>query len=271
MIEHPDFDEQWKRYLTGTDRSMVRGRHMMKFIPSSPRCKMCNAPFGGVGAIPMRLMGRRPATANRHFCNKCELYARDHPGGVEMELTLLFADIRGSTPLAESLGTTGFRHLIDRFFRTANDVLTREDAFVSRLIGDEAVAFFLPAFISGGHARGAVRAARKLLEATGHAEPEGPWAPVGIGLNTGTAFVGAVGTPGGAMDFTALGDEVNTTARLASTAAAGEILLTDATRAAAELPTGGLEPRHLQVKGRIAPVETWVVRVGEPVGAPTGI
>lgn len=268
MVENEtQFDAQWQRYLSGTDPSMVRGRRMFRVIPSSPRCQMCNAPFAGIGAVPMRLMGRRPATVNPHYCNKCELFARDHPGGVEMELTMFFADIRGSTPLAESLGTTEFRHLIDRFFRTASEVLVNQDAWVSRLIGDEAVAFFLPAFVSAGHAKGAVQAARDLLEATGHADPSGPWAPVGVGINTGTAFVGAVGTPGGAMDFTALGDEVNATARLASLAGAGEILITEATRVAAELPVDGMEPRHLQVKGRAEPVDTWVIRVGAPAVA----
>lgn len=220
----------------------------------------------------MRVIRRGPSTVNPHFCAVCENYARNHRGGAEVEFTMLFADIRGSTTLAESMGTAAFTQLIERFYRTATDVLVAEDGLINRLIGDEAVAFFLPGWVEAGHAQGAVRAARNLLEATGHTDPAGPWAPIGVGINTGIAFLGVVGGalvggPGDVIDFTALGDEVNTTARLASLAGPGEILITEATRAAAELPTDGLEPRHLQVKGRAAPVETWAMRIGAPAVA----
>jgi adenylate cyclase len=137
----------------------------------------------------MHVIRRGPSTVNPHFCSVCENYARKHRGGAEVEFTMLFADIRGSTPLAEGLGTAAFSQLIDRFYRTATDVLVAEDGLINRLLGDEAVAFFLPGWVGAGHAQGAVRAARNLLEATGHTDPAGPWAPVGIGVNTGTAPV----------------------------------------------------------------------------------
>lgn len=276
MGEQTAETEGWRRLLTGQDPHMRKGRRLRGMIPAPPRCKMCNAPFGGVGRPLMRLVGRRQSRWNPHFCAVCENYARNHRGGAEIEFTMLFADIRGSTSLAESMGTAAFSALIDRFFRTATDVLVAEDAMINRLIGDEAVAFFLPVLVPSGHAQAAVRAARNLLEATGHAEPSGPWAPMGIGVNTGTAFLGVVGgalvgEPGDLVDFTALGDEVNTTARLASLAGPGEILLTEATRAAAELPQAEMEPRHLRIKGRAASVEAWVIRVGAQVAAPSGV
>ena len=82
----------------------------------------------------------------------------------------------------------------------------------------------------------AVATARALLRATGHTDAKGPWLPLGAGVHTGPAWVGAVGN-GPRTDLTALGDTVNTTARLASVAGAGEILVS-ATAAAADLDPG---------------------------------
>ena len=109
-------------------------------------------------------------------------------------------------------------------------------------------------------------AAQAILRATDHDKSGGPWVPVGVSIHTGNAFVGAVGSAG-VSDITALGDDVNLTARLASIASAGEILITEAARAAAGLATDGLEPRHFDIKGRNAPVDVWLMRL---VGASRG-
>lgn len=86
--------------------------------------------------------------------------------------------------------------------------------------------------------------------ATGHDNPDGPWIPVGTGVHTGRAFVGTVGSQDGVTDFTALGDSVNTAARLASTAGAGELLVSESAYLAAEMKVEGLEERNLSLKGR---------------------
>ena len=101
--------------------------------------------------------------------------------------------------------------------------------------------------------------ARALLEATGHADPAGPWVPLGAGVHTGTAWVGAVGA-GTAATMTALGDAVNTAARLASAATAGEILVTDDAATAAGLDPD-LEHRPLELKGKQEPVEVVTLTV----------
>jgi hypothetical protein len=91
---------------------------------------------------------------------------------------------------------------------------------------------FAPPFAGKAHPLRAVEAARALIEATSRADGDREPIPVGAGVHTGIAFVGAIGGEDGARtDLTALGDTVNTTARLASAAGAGEILVT---RAAAE-------------------------------------
>ncbi len=258
--------EAWRAFFMGEYTSFHRFRQVFRVLPSSPRCKVCCAPFKGVGGQVMRLMRRAPARMNPNICGVCEEFARAFPGGAEIPLSLLFADIRGSTTLAEKLGTRDFSALIARFYDAVTEELIKADGMIDRLIGDEVIALFVPVLNGDRHAEAAVRAAQAILKATGHERSEGPWVPVGVGIHTGTAFVGAVGSAG-VSDITALGDDVNLTARLASVASAGEILITEASRTAAGLAAEGLEPRHLELKGRSAPVDVWLMRVGANAGA----
>src|SRR5207247_2871251 len=93
--------------------------------------------------------------------------------------------------------------------------------------GLEDDALFMPVFSCARHAAPAIRVARRLLVETGHGAPTGPWLHVGAGIHSGTAFVGAMAVAGEVVNFTALGDTVNAAARLASAAAAGEVLISD--------------------------------------------
>ncbi|MGA7730378.1 MAG: adenylate/guanylate cyclase domain-containing protein [Chloroflexia bacterium] len=201
---------------------------------------------------------------NPRLCGVCERFAEKHPGGAEVPLTLLFADIRGSTAMAEKLGTGEFSALISRFYNAVTEELVKTYALIDRLIGDEVIALFVPGLAGDSHPEVAVKAAEGILRATGHDRSEGPWVPVGIGIHTGNAFVGAVGSAG-MSDITALGEDVNLTARLASTAGAGEILITEDTRAAAGLEIGSLEPRRLDLRGHSAPVDVWLMRIGATI------
>ena len=123
-------------------------------------------------------------------------------------------------------------------------------------MGDEAVALFIPGFAGSDHPAKAIAAARDLMREIGHSTDE-PWIPLGAGIHTGTSFVGTVGE-GDAIDFTAVGDTVNTAARLMSAADAGEIVISAATVAAAGIDTARLERRTFEVRGRQQPVEAWV-------------
>lgn len=214
----------------------------------------------------MRITGRSPSKMNPNVCDTCERFARKNPGGAEIPLSLLFADIRGSSQLAETLGTTRFSALIARFYDAVTTELIEADGLIDRLIGDEVIALFVPVLAGQNHAEAALRGAQGILRATDHDKAGGPWVPLGVGIHTGTAFFGAVGS-GSVSDITALGDDVNLTARLASTAAAGEILITDAARAAAGLSTDGLEPRHLELKGRSTPVDVRLMRISTNAAA----
>jgi len=204
----------------------------------------------------MRLVGFGPSRLNRRICRGCIHALEKRPGGAEVELSLLFADVRGSTALAENTSAEEFSRLMARFYGTAAAAVDRRNGIVDKFVGDQVVALFIPGFAGAGHATAAIAAARELLANTGHGEGE-PWIPVGAGVHTGVAYVGTVGE-GDAQDFTALGDSVNTAARLASRAGTGEILVSSTAAAASQLDTAGLEARTLDLRGRAERVEAWV-------------
>ena len=250
-------DDLWREVLAGTQSRMRAGRHVMRHLPSDPRCKLCAAPFGGVGGAFMRLVGKRRWPKNPKFCSQCFTQLTDHHGGAEISCSLMFADVRGSTSMGEAMRPTEVHKVMDRFFDTAAHVLVEHDAIVDRFVGDQAIGIFVPALAGAGHAARAIAAGRALVDATGNGHAASS-VPIGVGVHTGIAFVGVVGT-GSAVDFTALGDTVNIASRLASAAAPGEVLVSvDATRAA-EFPSTGLERRDLVLKGRSAATPVVVV------------
>ena len=235
-----------------------RLRHTMGMLPSPPRCKLCNAPFRGPGGVLMRALGRGPSPLNRRLCRFCIRAVHKHPGGAEVELSVLFADVRGSTAIAERMPPQEFSRLMARFYGAAAGAIDEWDGIVDKFLGDGAVALFIPGFAGSDHAADAIATARGLLEQTGNDGPE-PWIPVGAGVHTGRSFVGSVGEDD-ARDFTALGDTVNTAARLTDLAGAGEILISAEAATAGGLETTELERRTLELRGREQTIVAWVAR-----------
>jgi adenylate cyclase len=223
-------DELWAMILVEGNEFWRRNRARYARVPASPRCQNCNRPFEGVGGALLRItQGLHKSDKNPNYCWGCYQFLSEVPGGAEVELTFLFADVRGSTALAETMSAAELGGLLNRFYKVAIDTLVLEDAFIDNLIGDEVSAIFVPGFAGPNHAGRAIEAGRTLLRATGHGQAADPWVPLGIGIHTGVAWVGAVGgADGAAADFTALGDNVNITARLTLASATGEILISEA-------------------------------------------
>ncbi|HET6744725.1 MAG TPA: adenylate/guanylate cyclase domain-containing protein [Candidatus Limnocylindria bacterium] len=243
-----------------------RARRMRAFwrsIPSSPRCKMCTSPFGGPGGAALRLLGKGPWPANPRYCRGCFKTLYERRAGAEIECTLLFIDIRGSTGLAESMPARDYRRLLDRFYASVTEVLIEHEAIVDKFVGDEVIGIFVPVLTGGEHARAAVDSAVEALKATGH-ETDAPWIPIGAGVNTGVAYVGAVGTADH-VEFTALGDAVNVTARLASAAGAGEVLVSESAARAANMPVGAMEHRRLDLRGKSESTDVFVLTLAAHV------
>ncbi len=262
MSDSSKNDEMWRKVLSGEISDFILGRRLFKRLPSNPRCRLCNAPFRGVGGQFVRLAFRKGrSSVNPNFCNMCYTFLTAHPGGAEIDMTLLFADIRGSTTLAEKMGTLAFSRLINRFYIAATQVFSDSNAWINRLVGDQVIGLYLPAMAGAEHARVAIEGAQALLRAVGYGSPEGAWLPLGVGVHTGTTFMGSVGTDDVTRDITVLGDTANTTARLSSVAAAGEILISDAAAAQSGIDLSNLEARTLELKGRTTPIDVRVMRV----------
>ena len=262
--------EVWHTYLTtgGNVKGMKLPwyehpffKPVFRALPSDPRCHICYIPFNGVGGfIAKRLLDVKPSNMNPQLCDTCERFAERYPGGTEIEISILFADIRGSTPLAEKLGRKEYSELIHRFYRAGTKPLFSNYAFIEKFVGDGLTAFFSPAFAGPNHALTAIKAGREILQATGHGPGKTPWIPVGVGVNTGVAYIGSMKMEGGRTDITILGDVVNTTARLCSQAAAGELLVGERAMEMSGLPKDQHELRNFSLKGKTETVDAWVIR-----------
>jgi adenylate cyclase len=238
-------------------------RPIFRALPTEPRCQICYIPFKGIGGfISKRLLDVNPSVMNPHMCDVCERFAERFPGGVELEISILFADIRGSTPLAEKMATKEFSELIHRFYLAGTKPLYSNGALIEKFVGDGLTAFFAPAFAGSNHALTAIKAGKEILHATGHGLGKTPWIPVGVGVNTGVAYIGSMKMEGGRTDITILGDVVNTTARLCSEAGPGEVLVGEDAMEMSGLSRDEHELRKLSLKGKEEIVDAWVINSG---------
>jgi len=246
----------WRQYLTtGEFEKERRQRHLFRLFPGSPRCKNCYAPFEGTGSLIVKTFyGKERSNLNPQLCNICEQFAQQYQGGAEVELSLLFADVRGSTTLAETMNPTQYSQLINRFYKAATQVMVNSDALIDKIIGDQVAGMYVPGFAGKEHARRAIDAAQNILHRTGHQDKDGPWIELGVGVHTGSAFVGSLGSEQGTTDITVLGDAANIAARLSTEAGVGEVLVSEPAFTAADIQLGDLEKRTLTLKGRSAPL-----------------
>lgn len=243
---------EWRDTLLGVHPELLRMRRIFKHLPSDPRCKMCLSPQGGIGGPIVRALGYGRYPPNPQLCNSCFRAAEKHPGGAEIEISAFFADIRGSTGLAETMSPAEYSATIDAYVKIASRAIRQPGGLVDKLLGDGVMALFIPGFAGQDHAAKAIDAARAIL-----AEVE---VPVGIGVHTGEAWVGFVGGVNDVLDFTALGDAVNIASRLGSEAEAGEILISAAAATHAGLEEDGRERRRIELRGRSEPLEVWSER-----------
>ena len=263
----PLTSNDWQAYFEfSTVRSTRAVHRVMRALPSSPRCGMCGAPFAGLGSRFVRPLGFRPSRKNPSLCATCVELAP--PGGITTEVGVMFADLRGFTTRSESITPQEATALLRRLYAVAEDVLFPE-ALIDKLIGDEVMALYLPIFVAGSSftpddadrrtvAKVMLGHARRLLEGLGYGSPEGPSLELGIGLDYGEAFVGNIGGGSAVSDFTAIGDVVNTAARLQSNASSGEVLVAERLARFLDEPVGALE--RVAVKGKHEPVAAQRVR-----------
>ena len=176
-------------------------------------------------------------------------------GGEEREVSLLFADLEGFTAFSEHASPAAVIAMLNEYWSViVPEVLGREDGLIERFSGDAIMVMFNATGEQPDHALRAARAALGLQRASATLTAQHPdWPRFRVGVNTGPAVVGNVGTTD-QRSFAAIGDATNHAARLQAVAAPGEIVIGETTRLAlldiAELEP--LEPIH--VKGKREPL-----------------
>jgi adenylate cyclase len=248
MTDEDPVASQWRALLTGEDPSLAKVRRLWRHVPSAPRCKVCASPFHGAGGLVARAFWHGQMRENPLLCKACFGQISRHPGGAEVEISVVFADVRGSTGLAERTSTAGYRSLIQAYYRTAAAAVDANGGIVDKFLGDGVMALFIPVITGENHARRAIEAGRAILAGVEHDGLGRKGLQVGAGVHTGEAFVGVVGSDE-KTDFTALGDTVNIAARLGSVAGPGELLVSRMTWDRAGLGSPRLE-RQVEIAGR---------------------
>jgi len=257
VVNKDNVEQMWHDwFMTDAFAVEMRLHRFFNILPHDPRCKLCHAPFHGIGGVAVgALYNRKQSSLNPNFCNVCEDFAKKFPGGAEVEMSMLFVDVRGSTALSEQMTPMEFQKLINRFFVGSTKSIAEEDGLVEKLAGDAVAAFWGAGFAGQDYVARTIRAAQKIQKVMAQQK-----IPVGIGVHAGVAFFGAMGSTEGLVNISAIGDEVNTAARIASKAAAGEILVSEPALKAAGIDSSQLESRSLELKGISAPVAVRVMR-----------
>ncbi len=235
-------------------------RPIIKRLPRSPRCHICYIPFEGIGGwIFRKMLGVKASVMTPHLCNLCERFAHKYHGGAELDIAVMFVDIRNSTSMAEKMSAEEYSRVVNRFYAAITKVIYRNYGMVEKLQGDEVGGFFVPGFTGPEYRINALKAAREALVALGYPTSEGPWIEAGIGIHSGITYVGSVTTHSGVSDVSILGDTVNIAARLVSQARGGEIVISEEVRKGAGIQTDNLESRRLLLKGKSEEMDVWVI------------
>jgi adenylate cyclase len=222
-------------------------------------------PLRGVASMPFRAIGIRPSRMNPHTCTICEtMFERVMKvRQIEIDATILFADLRGYTSLSQSQPSGAIATLLDAFYDACGEAIWEHDGIINKTMGDAVLAVFNFPMRREDHAAEAVAAARKLQELWSARREglshvfgvEAATIGVGIGLDTGKVNFGEFGHTH--QDLTAIGTVVNVASRAQGAAAPDQILMTAAVRekAAAALPESAA--REYQLKGIERPEKLW--------------
>ena len=246
-------EEKWRQIL-----GMPHSGSPFSHLPPDPRCQICGMPFAGFGGILGKLVGFRKWNKNPSLCNRC--VGSMPQGGIELDTSVIFADIRGSTSLAEKLSPKEFAAVLNEFYDVATTILAPNKAIIDKMIGDEVMALFLP-LAGPDYRRKSVESAVQISVAVQDKSQQLGDIEVGIGVHAGTAYIGRVGEAE-AQEFTALGDTVNVAARLQAEAKGGEIVLSEDLYTSAPDMLPDAEERILQLRGREQPIHVRVVSIG---------
>jgi len=236
---------------------------MMKRIGEARICKGCwqqmhvPIPLRGPLSLPFRVVGIRPSQMNPNLCTICELMFERvmKRRAIEIDATILFADIRSYTTLAQAMEPAELSRLLNFFYDECAAAIWQQDGLLNKVIGDAVLAIFNFPIRHADHARKALTAARDIQErCTERCKRElvgygldASELGVGIGIDSGLTTFGEFGHAH--TDFTAIGSVVNLAARLQSLAAPGQILMSARAWQTSAGEGDDAERRQIVVKG----------------------
>ena len=184
-------------------------------------------------------------------------------GGVNQQVSVMFADIRGFTTLSERMAPEKIVELLNEYFTRVTDVIFDNGGTLDKYIGDAVMAVFGAPISKGNDALNCVKAAvelqRLVVEMNRDAKArKWPQLQVGIGINTGLVTAGNIGSPR-RIDYTVIGDNVNMASRLMNKAKGGEIIISESTAGELGQAFGMSKLEPLTVKGKAEPITAYSV------------
>ena len=152
---------------------------------------------------------------------------------------------------------------LNPFYSLAAREVFDQDGTLDKMVGDQVMAFFGAPFKPDDHATRAVQVALNIVSGVEELAADGAGLLVGGGVATGEVYMGNVGDDA-VRDFTVIGDAVNTAARLQAAAGPGEVVVTESTYNAVSAQFTVLEQRTLELKGKDAPLDAYVLQRKPP-------
>jgi len=217
-------------------------------------------------SIPFRLVGVKPSRMHPELCTICEsMFTKVKKNKqIEIQATVMFADLRGYTALSENANPADVARLLDKFYDECAPAIWKRDGIINKMIGDAVLSIFNFPMERHDHVHQAVMAAREIQQKCNDLQAEysamtGAGVPVqiGIGIHTGTASIGEFGTT--YKDFTIIGSVVNTASRIQGAARSGEILISEDAYRLIQSDYPDLQPRSYNLKGIDRPVAAYAV------------
>jgi class 3 adenylate cyclase len=182
-------------------------------------------------------------------------------GGRRSEITILFADIRNFTSFSEGVSPEKLVSVLNRYLAAAADAILKEEGTIDKFLGDAVMAWFNAPVLQPDHTMRAIRAALAIRSAQEKLHQELPISAhlsFGVGINVGDAVLGLVGTQK-RLDYTAIGDSVNTTKRIQENSAAGQILIGEETYKRVADKVVAVAVESILAKGKRDPIQVYEV------------
>ena len=221
-------------------------------------CLVCSTTLEGPLGWMYQIFGITRSSRNPNVCNRCDAHLQE---GRVIEMSVIFADLTGFTEMTNRLGAERSYEVVDAFFKMANEVLIKHDAFIDKYIGDAVMAIFNAPIQNKEHSREATAAALGIQQGLKLvANKLNLDLQARVGVASGYARVGRIGS-NDRKDYTAIGDVVNLAARLETFAQPGEIMLDERVFAQVAGDYPEVNPEQLTVRGFPQPVLAY--RIGK--------